>query len=76
MVAVPALTPFTTPAVVTVAIAVLAELQTPPVVASVNVVFAEVHAVNTPPMLAGAPGTAFIVTVLVALVLPQVFVMV
>ena len=74
--AVPAPTPVTTPPVVIVAIEVLPELHTPPVVASVNVVVADVQVVNTPPMLAGAPGTVFMVTTLDVLALPQVLVIV
>ena len=64
MVAVPAEAPVTTPAVLTVAMAVLPLLQVPPEVASVKVVFPEMHTLATPPIVP-ADGAALTVTTVV-----------
>ena len=70
MVAVPAATPVTTPAAVTVAIAVLLDDQVPPLTASAMVVVWAVQAVVEPVIVAGATAT---VTLEVALVsVPEV----
>ena len=67
MVAVPAVTPVTTPAVLIEAIAAEELLQTPPVVVSVKVVVLPTQTVLVPPMAAGAVGRAYTVTVAVFL---------
>ena len=69
----PAATPVTTPAF-TVAVAVLAVDQTPPVVAFVKVVVAPAHT-DVVPKIAATTGALLIVTVVVtALVQPLEFV--
>ena len=65
IVAVPGVTPLTTPLVEpTVATAVLLLLHVPPLTASANVVFAPTHADTVPVMLAGATFTVIVAVVL------------
>ena len=63
--------PPTEPEALTVAIAVLVLLHTPPLVPSVNAVLEPEHTVNVPPIEAGADGAVFTVTTCVAAVDPQ-----
>lgn len=64
MVVVPAVTPFTFPAVVTVATPILVLLHAPPAVASLSVVLCAVQVTMVPVMIP-APGIALTVTTLV-----------
>jgi hypothetical protein len=71
---VPAATPVTTPFASIVAVAVLADDHTPPVVVLANVVVAPSHT-DVVPVIAATVGNALIVTVVVtALVQPLAFV--
>ena len=73
MMAVPAVTPVTTPVLLTVATAVLPLVQMPPEVASVRVVTAPTHTAGVPVMV---PATAagLMVMALVAAAVPQLLV--
>ena len=70
MVVVPADAPDTEPDVPTVATPVLLDVQTPPDDASVRVILPDTHTEVAPDMLP-ALGNGFIVTVLVAVAVPQ-----
>lgn len=70
----PALTPVTVPVALTLAMALLALLHTPPVVASVRVTEEPAHTVVGPDMVP-ADGAGLIVTVVVAATVPQPLVM-
>ena len=73
IVTVPAAIPVTTPVALTVAVAGVKLLHTPPVVASVNVVVFPTQTVLVPPIAAGEVGAAISVTVTLSLaVLSQV----
>ena len=71
MVATPPETPVTTPVVETVAIAVLEELQVPPVVVLLNVVVAPRQTEPAPVTAAGVLGTVLTVSFLVTTAAPQ-----
>lgn len=74
MVTLPAATPLTTPvAGLTVAKAALLLLQVPPLTASVNVMVEPAHT-DDGPLIAPAVGAAVIVTVVVAVAVPQLLV--
>ena len=75
IVSLPEAMPFTTPVADTVAIAVLLELHTPPVVASAKVVVLPGHTVSVPVIAATVVG-ADTATVCVAVAVPQALVMV
>ena len=76
MVDTPCETPVTTPAIPTVATAVLLLLHTPPVVTSLSVVVLPAQTVGVPVIAAGVTGNEFTVTIFVADALPQPFVLV
>jgi len=72
MVTVPTTTPLTTPAVVTVAMAGVKLLQTPPLVALVKLVVLPTQTDFVPPIAAGAEGRATNITVAVFVLPPQI----
>ena len=74
MVAVPAVTPVTTPLEFTVATAVDELVHAPPVEPSVNVVDAPVHTDEAPEMVPGVAGAASTVIPIVTDVDPQLLV--
>jgi hypothetical protein len=70
IVAIPVVTPFTTPPAVTLATAALLLLHVPPGVALVQVVLSPIHIDVDPPVI--APGVTFTVTSLTAVHVPKV----